>query len=210
MTRTNRNYAKPDENGYPVFPQVPLAYDIPHHEEWYEPVIDPETGEPTGETEHKSADWTEHKKILQPTAADFAAAGFLPLHDRLPSDPAPEGQHYAKTGKITLAESRYYIYAYTLVPDPAPPPRVFSKLYLELALFKAGLLDAVDAYIESKTIEDKETGKTMPLRRAYSTALTFSEDNEYFAPFLADIKTTLGIDDATAEAILSASVERGR
>ena len=47
----------------------------------------------------------------------------------------------------------------------------------------------------------------MPLRRAYSTALTFAEDNEYFAPFLEGVKTALSIDDATAEAILNASVE---
>jgi len=202
MIGTNRNYAKPSADGTPIFASVPLAYDIPRHDEWDEPVIDPETGEPTGETEHKSADWTEHKKILQPTAADFAAAGFLPLFDRFPSDSAPEGQHYAKTGKIVLTESRYYLWEYGLVPDPAPMQRVFSKLYLELALFKAGLLDAVDAFIDSKTITDKDTGKEMPLRRAYSTALTFAEDNEYFAPFLAEIKATLGIDDATAEAIL--------
>jgi hypothetical protein len=210
MTKYNFNYAKPDENGYPVFPQVPLAYDVQHHEEWDEPVIDPETGEPTGETEHRSYDWTEHRKVLQPFAADFAAAGFLRLHDLPPSDTAPDGQHYAKTGKIEIVESRYCRWSYSLVPDPAPPPRVFSKLYLELALFKDGLLDAVDAFIDSKTIIDKDTGKEMPLRRAYSTALTFAEDNEYFAPFLTEVKETLGIDDATVEAILSASVERGR
>lgn len=71
-----------------------------------------------------------------------------------------------------------------LVDDPPPLPRVFSKLYLELALFKAGLLQAVDAFIDTQTITN-EQGETMPLRRAYTTALTFSEDNEYFATFLA-------------------------
>ena len=85
---------------------------------------------------------------------------------------------------------------------------MFSKLKLELALFKAGLLPVVDAFIDQQTITN-EKGETMPLRRAYSTALTFAEDNEYFAPFLAAIKTTLGIDDETVEAILSTSVEGG-
>lgn len=209
MIGENRNYAKPSADGTPIFAPVPLVVDIPHHDEWDEPVIDPETGEPTGETERKSRDWVEHRTIIQPKAADVALAGFLPLFDRFPTDPAPEGQHYAKTGKIELAESRYYLWGYDLAPNPAPKTRVFSKLYLELALFKAGLLDAVDAFIDSKSIIDKDTGKTMPLRRAYSTALTFAEGNEYFAPFLAEVKSTLGLDDATVEAILTASVERG-
>lgn len=133
-------------------------------------------------------------------------AGYLPLHD---TDPGlhEQGKHWQRTGKIKDADT-YYFWEYVLVDDPPPPPRVFSKFWMELALFKAGLLQAVDEFIDSQTITN-EQGETMPLRRAYSTALTFSEDNEYFDSFLAAIKSTLGIDDATAEAILSASVERG-
>lgn len=62
---------------------------------------------------------------------------------------------------------------------PEQTGRVFSKMYLELALFKLGLLSAVDAFIDSQQITN-EQGQTMPLRRLYDTALTFSEDNEYF------------------------------
>ena len=40
------------------------------------------------------------------------------------------------------------------VYDPAIGHRVFSKLYLELALFKAGLLPAVDAFIDSQVLSN--------------------------------------------------------
>ena len=206
MIRYNHDYAKPDENGYPLYAPIPLVLHIPHHEEWDEDVIDPETGEPTGEKIHRESDWIEDKYVQQPAAADWAQAGYLPLYGTdlvLPE----QGKHWQRTGKIKDADTNYF-WEYILVDDPPPPPRVFSKLKLELALFKAGLLPAVDSFIDSQTIAN-EQGETMPLRRAYSTALTFAEDNEYFAPFLAAIKSTLGIDDATAEAILSASVEGG-
>ena len=206
MIKYNRDYAKPDGNGYPLYAPIPLVLRIPHHDEWDEDVIDPETGEPTGEQEHKERDWTETRHVQQPSPSDWLAAGYKRLYD---TDPGlhEQGKHWERTGKIVDADT-YFFWEYVLVDDPPPRPRVFSKLKLELALFKAGLLDEVDAFIDSQTITN-ENGETMPLRRAYSTALTFAEDNEYFAPFLAAIKTTLGIDDATAEEILSASVEGG-
>lgn len=206
MIKYNKEYAKPDANGYPLYAPIPLVLHIPHHDEWDEDVIDPETGEPTGEKEHRERDWIEDKYVQQPEAADWAQAGYLHIDD---TDPGPhdQGKHWQRTGKIKGSDT-YYIWEYVLVDDPPPRPRVFSKLKLELALFKAGLLPAVDTFIDAQTITN-ENGETMPLRRAYSTALTFAEDNEYFAPFLAAIKTTLNIDDATVEAILSASVEGG-
>lgn len=206
MIKYNHDYAKPDANGYPLYAPIPLVLHIPHHEEWDEDVLDPETGEPTGETEHKERDWTEDKYVQQPAAAEWAQAGYLRLYN---ADPGPheQGRSWQKTGRIVTATD-HYVWEHVLADDPPPPPRVFSKLKLELALFKAGLLPAVDSFIDAQTITN-EKGETMPLRRAYSTALTFAEDNEYFAPFLSAVKTALGIDDATAEAILSASVEGG-
>ena len=206
MIKYNREYAKPDANGYPLYAPIPLVLHIPHHDEWDEDVIDPETGEPTGETEHKERDWTENRYVQRPTASDYAQAGYLPLYDTEPGL-HEQGKHWERTGKIKDADT-YYFWEYVLIDDTPPVPRVFSKLRLEIALFNAGLLPEVDAFIDAQTITN-ENGETMPLRRAYSTALTFAEDNEYFAPFLSAVKTTLGIDDATAEAILSASVEGG-
>ena len=48
----------------------------------------------------------------------------------------------------------------------------------------------------------------MPLRRLYDTALTFSEDNEYFGQFKAVLQTQLGLTDEQVEEILAASVTK--
>ncbi len=48
----------------------------------------------------------------------------------------------------------------------------------------------------------------MPLRRLYDTALTFSEDNEYFGQFKAALQAQLGLADEQVEAILSASIAK--
>ena len=88
---------------------------------------------------------------------------------------------------------------------PEQTTRVFSKMYLELALFKAGLLEAVDNFIESQTITN-EYGQTLPLRRIYDTALTFSEDNEYFKQYKAELQAQLGLTDVQVDAILAASI----
>lgn len=88
---------------------------------------------------------------------------------------------------------------------PEQTTRVFSKMYLELALFKVGLLEAVDNFIVSQTITN-EYGQTLPLKRLYDTALTFSEDNEYFSQFKAAIQKQLDLTDEYVETILSESV----
>lgn len=150
MIKYNKDYAKPASDMTPVYAPIPLKITIPHHEEWDEDVIDPETGEPTGQVEHKERDWNEEQYIVQPTKADYAQAGYLPLKDIYPGD-APQGKHWQKNGKI-VSSGDFYQWEYTLVDDSSPAPRVFSKLRLELALFKAGLLPAVDAFIDSQTI----------------------------------------------------------
>ena len=90
---------------------------------------------------------------------------------------------------------------------PEQTTRVFSKMYLELALFKAGLLEAVDNFIDSQTITN-EQGQTLSLRRLYDTALTFSEDNEYFDKFKSELQTILGLTDEQVEEILSNCIAR--
>lgn len=90
---------------------------------------------------------------------------------------------------------------------PEQTTRVFSKMYLELALFKAGLLEAVDNFIDSQTLTN-EQGQTLSLRRLYDTALTFSEDNEYFDKFKSELQKILGLTDEQVEEILSNCIAR--
>ena len=46
----------------------------------------------------------------------------------------------------------------------------------------------------------------MPLRRAYDTALTFSEDNEYFSQYKLALQAQLGMTDEQVERLLSQCV----
>ena len=125
-----------------------------------------------------------------------------------PQEPPPEGHHYEASG-YTETDTEVHVHWVVVEDTPVPQPsgRVFSKMYLELALFKSGLLPAVDDFIDSQTITN-EQGQTMPLRRLYDTALTFSEDNEYFSQFKTAIQQTLGVSDEQLEEILSASVAK--
>ena len=127
----------------------------------------------------------QHKKIF----GGFPEAEYDVVYD-------PKGAHR------TYVETDHWIDSM-----PEQTGRVFSKMYLELALFKAGLLQAADAFIDSQSITS-EQGQTMPLRRLYDTALTFSEDNEYFSQFKAALQAQLGLADEQVEAILAASVAK--
>lgn len=85
--------------------------------------------------------------------------------------------------------------------------RTFSKLCLEDALFNAGVLDQVDAFIDAQEITN-ERGQKMPLRRKYDTAIDFSEAHPLFATFKDDLQSALGWTDEQVEAVLAASVNK--
>lgn len=144
------------------------------------------------------------RTILAPKAVHYAKVGYLPLRDERPTD-APDGKHWERQATIEPDGDDGYRWVYALVDNPPPAPRVFSKINLEAAVFRRGLLAKLDAFVDAQTITN-EMGDTMPLRRAYNTAQTFREDHPLFAPYLEAAKQALGVDDATAEAILSESV----
>lgn len=81
------------------------------------------------------------------------------------------------------------------VENPPPPPRVFSKLKIVSALIAANLWDQAKAYIDGAGLYD-----------LYLAAVTFREDNPYFAQGLAALQAALGVPDVQVEEILAASV----
>lgn len=97
------------------------------------------------------------------------------------------------------------VHNFNTTPEPTPY-RIFSKLALEAKLFEEGLLDAVDAFIDSQVITNAY-GQTMPLRRMYDTAIEFSEEHPKFSMAVGALKQTLGISDEKAEEILAAGVK---
>lgn len=140
--------------------------------------------------------------IINPSAAEYKAHGeWLPNEE---TEPTPEeGYHVSSWVWDTDGEKNYKKYSYE--KDEEPHDRVFSKLKLEMVLFNMGLLDRLDAFVDSQTIPN-ELGQMMPLRRAYNTANEFSEDNQYFSEYFGYAKEALGVDDETAKAILEKCV----
>lgn len=147
--KLNRNFAKLKTDMTLDFMPIPLKVVIHHHEEADVPVLDPETGEPTGETEHVVRDWDTTEIKVRPTAADSRQTGYKPVdYGYVPVEPAPEGKEWTRTGRFVEADG-------TLRPEyratdiPTPPPRTYSKYRLVLALQNEGVWDRVKAWLES-------------------------------------------------------------
>ena len=153
--KQNRNFAKPDENSRPVYASTVLRVVTHHHDEG----VDPETGE------HWERDWDTFETKTNPTAADYAQMGWLPLVDAAPVDP-PDGQHYERNGEI-VRDGDCYKWVYVLVPNPPPPPRRWTKLAIETALAQADMLDVVDAFLAQTTIVGKLTAARAESRCDY-------------------------------------------
>jgi hypothetical protein len=141
MTKYDRNFAKPDENGKPLFCPLPLAVIIHHHDEG----DDPDTGE------HWERDWDEKRTEVFPSDADKALMGYLPLSPDWPVDP-PQGQHYERTDKIEPNGDDGYKWVYALVDTPPPPPRRWTRLSIKTALAQAGMLDAARQFLSASEI----------------------------------------------------------
>lgn len=82
-----------------------------------------------------------------------------------------------------------------------PSGRIFSRLYLEIAIAKLGLIEQFDALLKSIEIEPGYTAY-----RAFERANQISEDFPHFNEYLQTIKTSLGLTDQQVEAVLSQSV----
>lgn len=88
--------------------------------------------------------------IVKPTADDFRSLGWLPVIDEQPSEPAPEGYHYAPVGWSVIDDEIHR--EYSTVPDPPPPPRRWTRLSLKTALAQAGLLQAARSYFAANEL----------------------------------------------------------
>ena len=201
--KLNINFARPilKPDGTPDYAPASIYVTVHHHEEWDEPVIDPETGEPTGATEHKSRDWDERVKRLWPTAEEYLAEGYVRVVDLFPSDPAPDGKHWEPRGwKIEpkSATADMIVRVYVLVDDPLPPPRVFVTADLVEALMAEGIWDDVRAWIVERGMLDL----------VLATA-EFTEDNANFAAGRAALQAALGWTDEEVEELLAQCVKGG-
>ena len=135
------------------------------------------------------------RTILAPKAPHYLAAGYKPLRDEVPVDP-PEGKHYQRTDKIEPDGADGYRWAYRLVDDPPPPPRVFETADLVEALMAEGVWEQARAWIVEQGMLD-----------LVLATKEFDETNLNFAAGRAALQTALGWTDAEVEELLAKCVK---
>ena len=135
------------------------------------------------------------RTILAPKAAHYARAGYLPLSPDWPVDP-PQGKHYERTGTIEPDGADGYRWAYRLVDDPPPPPRVFETADLVEALMEEGVWETARAWIVDQGLLD-----------LVLATKEFDETNANFQAGRAALQTALGWTDAEVEELLARCVK---
>lgn len=93
------------------------------------------------------------REIWNPRAETYAAAGYLPVVETPPSDPAPEGYHYERNGWAISPDGQSVIAQYIPVLNPPPPPRRWTRLDILTALGESDMFDAAVAYLNSTEVK---------------------------------------------------------
>ena len=130
--------------------------------------------------------------VVNPSDEQYRADGWLKNARNAPE--TREGYIARVEGYEARDRQIYAVYAYDAV---TPPPRVFSKLYLILALKKRGLYEQFKAMLASAGLED-----------LWIAANELNDGYDGFDSFVAQAKTALGLTDAEVEEILGEAVAR--
>lgn len=192
--KLNTHFAKLN-NRIPEYAPVPLKVVTHHHEEYDIDVIDPETGEPTGETEHIVSDWDTWEKKLFPTAEDYLKMGWLIVIDKAPK--AEEGHYVRKTGFADEIDGKI-VMEYEQVPLP-PVYRTFRRSYLAQWINAKGKWDTFEAFLQASP--------EFAFLWTYSTE--FDENNEMWPMARAGVQAALGLADEEVEEMLAFGVNGG-
>ena len=129
---------------------------------------------------------------INPSDEQKARAGWLRNAKNAPE--SREG-YVARVERYEAREGRIFaVYEYEKV---TPPPRIFSKLYLILALRKRGLYEQFKTMLSESGLED-----------LWQAANELNEGFNGFDAYLAQAKTALNLTDAEVEEILGEAVAR--
>lgn len=94
-------------------------------------------------------------------------------------------------------------------PEPYYPTSgetTYSKLKIEIALFKLGKLAKFEEFLKSKTIEN-ELGETRTLKQFYDVANDLTTGNEYYEQYKAEALAYLEMTEEEAAAILANCIQ---
>ena len=130
--------------------------------------------------------------VVNPTDVQYLADGWLKNASNAPE--TREGYIARIEGYEARDGMIYAVYAYDAV---TPPPRVFSKLYLILALKKRGLYEQFKSMLASAGFED-----------LWIAANELNDGYEGFDSFVAQAKTALDLTDSQVEENLGEAVAR--
>ena len=126
---------------------------------------------------------------------------------RLRETPAPdarEGYHYEfRFAYDDESAPTAILKNWIEVENPPPPPRVFSKLKLKMALAQAGLLHQFLAVLQGVELIE---GSGYMASDAFADAVNLSEANDGFKAAVQAAKNALGVTDEDVKRILAASV----
>lgn len=129
---------------------------------------------------------------INPTDEQYRSAGWL---KNARNAPETRDGYVARVERYEARDGQIYaVYEYEKV---TPPPRVFSKLYLRIALRKRGLEAEFDTLLD-------ESG----LRRMWEDANELSEAFTDFGSYVETVKQRLNLTDAEVEKILGEAVAR--
>ena len=178
--KLNTHFAKLN-NRIPEYAPVPLKVVTHHHEEYDIPVIDPDTGEPTGETEHIVNDWDTEEVKIHPLPEDFAKMGWLVVIDKAPKP--IDGYYVSKTGFADEVDGKI-IMEYVQLPIP-PIIHTYKKSYLAQWMRANGKWGVFNGLLNQS--ED--------LNFFWGTSTEFDSNHPQWNDVLAVVKTVLGLSD---------------
>ena len=147
------------------------------------------------------------REIWNPRAETYAQAGYLPVVEASPSEPAPDGYHYEPRGwevhhAYDIADEDCIHRVWEAVANPPPPPRRWSRRSIKTALADAHLLPAAKAFLDSH-----ETNPDYTALEAFTDADYIEEsypDAEKWNALLDGAANALGKTRAEIDAFLDA------
>ena len=131
--------------------------------------------------------------IINPTAANYVAAGYLPVLD---APATREGFYAVPTGWEEKDGVIVRTYEERAIEPPTPPPTRYSKLRLIVAAKKRGKWDAIKSFIETAGYWDE-----------WLVCQYLADDYEGFADIKARAANALGMTAEEVDAMLAEAID---
>ena len=137
---------------------------------------------------------TDAGLVINPTAEQYATAGWLPIIDERPAE--REGYYAVPTGWTKKDGAIVRTYEERAIEPPTPLPTRYSKLRLIVAAKKRGKWDAIKSFIETAGYWDE-----------WLVCQYLADDYEGFADIKARAANALGMTAEEVDAMLAEAID---